>query len=255
MSADKAKTFAALHVKGNPLVLYNIWDAGSAKAVAEAGAPALATGSWSVAAAHGYADGESIPLDLVETVTARITATVDLPLTVDFESGYALDAEAVAANVRRIIKAGAVGINFEDSFDNESRMHSVERQVACIKAIRAMALAEGVPLFINARNDYFLAETNAERHPDLMPDAIARGLAYMEAGADGFFVPGLATENLIAEICGAIALPVNITAMSTAASTETLARLGVARISHGPRPYRKAMAAIKDAAASVYGAA
>ncbi|MBR0556229.1 isocitrate lyase/phosphoenolpyruvate mutase family protein [Ciceribacter sp. L1K23] len=251
MTAEKAKTFSSLHQKGRPLVLYNIWDAGSAKAVADAGAAALATGSWSVAAAHGYADGEAIPLELLETIVSRISATVDLPLSVDFESGYAREADDVAANVRRIVKAGAIGINFEDGI-GENRMHSVERQVACIEAIRAMADAEGVPLFINARTDYFLIEGDPARHADHLADAIDRGRAYAKAGASGFFVPGLSDEGLIAQVCEAVPLPINIMAMTRTPSLSRLGELGVARVSHGPGPYRKAMAAITDAARAVY---
>ncbi|MCL6707463.1 isocitrate lyase/phosphoenolpyruvate mutase family protein [Pseudomonas sp. R2.Fl] len=254
MTAEKAKTFAALHVKGNPLVLYNIWDAGSARAAAEAGAPALATGSWSVAAAQGYADGEAIPLDLLETIVSRITATVDLPLSVDFESGYAPEATQVAANVRRVLKAGGIGINFEDGFE-ESRLHPVERQVACIRAIRAMAESEGVPLFINARTDYFLVEGDPAKHAALVPDAIARGLAYAEAGASSFFVPGLSEEKLIAQVCAAVPLPVNIMAMTRTPPIARMAELGVARVSYGPGPYRKAMAAITEAARPLYAGA
>lgn len=254
MTAEKARAFAALHRKGDPLVLYNIWDAGSARAVAEAGAPALATGSWSVAAAHGFSDGEAIPLDLVETIVARIAASVDLPLTVDFESGYALEADAVAANVRRIVKAGGIGVNFEDGI-GEGRMHGVERQVGCIRAIRAMAEGEGVPLFINARTDHFLIEGDPAKHAALVPDAIARGLAYAEAGASGFFVPGLADEALIGEVCAAVPLPVNIMAMKSTPPAARLAERGVARISHGPGPYRKAMAAITEAARPLYAGA
>ncbi|MEO1611169.1 MAG: isocitrate lyase/phosphoenolpyruvate mutase family protein, partial [Pseudomonadota bacterium] len=112
--SEKAARFAALHREGDPVVLYNIWDAGGAKALAEAGAPAVATGSWSVAAAHGYGDGEAIPLDLVLTIVGRIAATVDIPLTVDFEGAYAVDPSEAAENVRKLIRAGAVGINFED---------------------------------------------------------------------------------------------------------------------------------------------
>lgn len=254
MTAEKANAFAALHVKGNPLVLYNIWDAGSAKAVAEAGAPALATGSWSVAAAQGYADGEAIPLDLLETIVSRITATIDLPLTVDFESGYALDGAQVAADVRRVLKAGGIGINFEDGFE-ESRLHPLERQVACIRAIRAMAESEGIPLFINARTDYFLVEVDPARHAALLPEAITRGLAYAEAGASGFFVPGLSEEKLIEEVCAAVPLPVNIMAMTRTPPIARMAELGVARVSYGPGPYRRAMAAITDTARSVHAGA
>lgn len=252
MTTDKAKAFAALHVKGKPLVLYNIWDAGSAKAVAAAGAPALATGSWSVAAAHGYTDGEAIPLNLVETIVARIAATTDLPLSVDFESGYAADANAVARNVRRMLKAGAVGINFEDGKPDGTGLYAIERQTACIAAIRAVADSEGVPLFINARTDFFLQERDGARHKDLMTEATARAHAYAEAGANGFFVPGLADEGLIGEVCASVLLPVNIMAMGSTPPVPRLAALGVSRVSYGPGPYRQAMAGITNAAKTLY---
>lgn len=252
MTTDKAKAFAALHVKGKPLVLYNIWDAGSAKAVATAGAPALATGSWSVAAAHGYADGEAIPLGLVETIVERIAATTDLPLSVDFESGYATDADTVAQNVRRMLKAGAVGINFEDGKPDGTGLYPVERQTACIAAIRTMADNEGVPFFVNARTDSFLNEGDGTRHRGLMGDAIARAHAYAEAGANGFFVPGLAVEDLIGEVCASVSLPVNIMAMGSTPPVPRLAALGVSRVSYGPGAYRQAMAGITAAAKALY---
>ncbi|NKN37937.1 isocitrate lyase/phosphoenolpyruvate mutase family protein [Agrobacterium sp. a22-2] len=252
MTTDKATAFAALHVKGKPLVLYNIWDAGSAKAVAAAGAPALATGSWSVAAAHGYADGEAIPLGLVETIVARIAATTDLPLSVDFESGYAADADTVAQNVRRMLKAGAIGINFEDGKPDGSGLYPIERQTACIAAIRAVADSEGVPLFINARTDFFLQERDDARHKGLMTEAIGRARAYADAGANGFFVPGLASEELIAEVCASVSLPVNIMAMGSTPPIPRLAELGVSRLSYGPGAYRQAMAGITAAAKALY---
>nr|WP_284739380.1 isocitrate lyase/phosphoenolpyruvate mutase family protein [Rhizobium sp. CG5] len=252
MTTEKAKAFAALHVKGQPLVLYNIWDAGSAMAVAAAGAPALATGSWSVAAAHGYADGEAIPLDLVETIVARIALTTDLPLSVDFESGYATDPDTVAQNVRRMLKAGAIGINFEDGKPDGTGLYPIERQTACIAAIRAMADSEGVPFFINARTDFFLNERDSTRHKDLLGDAMARARAYAAAGANGFFVPGLADDDLIGEVCAAVSLPVNIMAMGSTPPIPRLAELGVARISYGPGAYRTAMAGITAAAKALY---
>ena len=111
---EKAKTFHGLHVKGDPLMLYNIWDAGTAKAVVEAGAKALATGSWSVAEAQGYGDGEAIPLDHVCHNIERILSVSELPLTVDFEGGYARAPEDVAAHVARLMEMGVIGINVED---------------------------------------------------------------------------------------------------------------------------------------------
>src|SRR6202040_2332126 len=111
---EKAKRFAELHVKGAPLLLYNAWDAGSAKSILDAGAKAIATSSWSVAAAQGYGDGEAIPIELAEQIVGRIAATVDIPVTVDFEGGYSEDDGELAANISRLLDLGVTGINFED---------------------------------------------------------------------------------------------------------------------------------------------
>ncbi len=245
---DKTTQFAALHVKGDPVILFNIWDAGSAKAVEAAGAKALATGSWSVAAAQGYADGEEIPLDLYEMIVLRIVANVALPLTVDFEGGYAAAPDAAAANVLRMLRAGAVGINFEDQIIGGDGLFSVADQVARISAIRAMADAQAVPLVINARTDLFLQQPGSDRHEVLLAEAIARAAAYAAAGASSFFVPGLAAPALIEDVCAAVALPVNVMMQPGMASVRELAKLGVGRISHGPGPYRQAMRTLEDAA-------
>lgn len=244
IQADKARDFAKLHVPGTPLLLYNIWDAGSAKAIAEAGAKAVATGSWSVAAAQGYGDGQAIPLDFVLRIVARIAATVDLPVTLDFEGGYAVVPEELAANVAQVITAGAVGINFEDQVVDGAGLHAPDLQCGRIHAIRQAADAAEVPLFINARTDHFLKEKDRDRHKDLMAEAQERAAAYANAGANGFFVPGLVDPDLIATLCEATDLPVNIMMMKGAPAAKDLAGLGVARISHGPGPYFEAMAGL-----------
>src|SRR3977135_4462230 len=112
--SEKAARFAALPVKGAPLFLYNAWDAGSAKSIVEAGAPAIATSSWAVAEAQGYRDGEAIPIEFAEQIVARIAATVDLPVPVDFDVGCSDDDDELASNVARLLDLGVVGINFED---------------------------------------------------------------------------------------------------------------------------------------------
>ena len=244
--AEKARAFADLHRPGDPLLLYNIWDAGGAKAIAEAGARAVATGSWSVAAAQGYPDGQAIPLDLVLTIVARIAATVDVPVTLDFEGGYAEAPDDLAANLARVIAAGAVGINFEDQVVGGAGLHPVAAQGERIAALRGAAETAGLPFFLNARTDLFLKEKDRGRHGDLAAGAIERAAAYAEAGASGFFVPGLVDPDLIGAICEATSLPVNVMMLDGAPSTEALASLGVARISHGPGPYFTAM---KDLAA------
>ena len=237
---QKAQTFKSLHRAGEPLVLYNIWDAGGAKALADAGAKASATGSWSVAAAHGFDDGEGIPLDLVLQIVERIAKSVDLPLTVDFEGGYATEPTNITQNVRQVISAGAVGINFEDQIVGGNGLHPIEQQVARIKAVRQAAIEAEIPLFINARTDVFL-QPDAGDHAKLCDDALAREVAYAEAGADGFFVPGLTDLALIEEICNAAHLPVNVMMMGDLNSIEEVAALGVSRASFGPGPYFAAM--------------
>ena len=248
--ADKARRFKALHIPGNPLVLYNIWDAGSAKTVASAGAQALATGSWSVAAAQGYGDGQAIPLDFALQIITRITESTDLPVSVDFEGGYATAPTDLAANIARVIAAGAIGINFEDQIVGGQGLHAIADQVARIQAIRAAADAAGVPLFINARTDLFLKTQTTQAA--LVVDALTRQTAYAEAGADGFFIPGLGDESLITEICQASSLPVNVMMLGALTSLPTAARAGAARASFGPGPYRVAQEDLKTRAEKLF---
>src|ERR1700719_4786562 len=136
---EKAARFAALHVKGTPVVLYNAWDAGSAKVVFNAGAKAIATSSWSVAAAQGFEDGEELPLAFAEQIVGRIAATVDVPVTVDFEGGYSEDDRQLASNISRLLELCVIGINFEDRVVKGKGLYSIERQAQGIAAIRAAA--------------------------------------------------------------------------------------------------------------------
>lgn len=246
----KAQAFAALHQKGRPLVLYNVWDAGSAKAVADAGAPAVATGSWAVAAAQGFGDGEVMPLQDLLRVVRQIVGAVAAPVSVDFEGGYALAPQDVARNVAGLMAAGAIGLNFEDRSVGGSGLHRIDVQAARIAAIRAVADAKGLPLFINARTDVFFEGSRAAPE-DLMQQVIARAAAYGQAGADGLFVPGLGDLESIAHLCGAVDLPVNVMRMGEAPAVGDLAQAGVARISHGPGPYLAAMEALGRAAGAV----
>ncbi|KQW88501.1 phosphonomutase [Massilia sp. Root418] len=249
MQTTLAQRLAALHIKGNPLVLYNAWDAGSAKAIAEAGAQAIATSSWAVAAAHGYEDGESIPFDLVEKIVGRIAQSVSVPVTVDVEGGYSADPETCAAHVARLIDAGVVGINIEDRVIHGTGLHDIATQSKRIAAIRHMADARGVPLFINARTDVFFG---ADIRPEeALADVRARANAYAKAGASGLFVPGLVDGDMIAKVCAATPLPVNVMTMPGLPAAASLAAAGVARISHGPGSYLHAMGAIRQMAESV----
>jgi 2-methylisocitrate lyase-like PEP mutase family enzyme len=243
--SDKAKAFAALHQPGNPVVIYNIWDAGGAQALESAGAKAVATGSASVAGAQGYADGQAIPLDLLLTLVERITAGVALPVSVDFEGGYATDPANLTKNIARLIAAGAIGLNFEDQIVGGNGLYSTADQAKRIAAVRQAGDGAGVPIFINARTDLFL-KAPAEGHAALIGDALARGQAYAAAGASGFFVPGLVDPALIAAVVASSTLPVNVMMSPSAPPPKVLAGLGVARLSHGPFPWRAQMAALAD---------
>lgn len=246
---ERAQRLASLHVKGNPLVLPNAWDAGSAKAIASTGSAVIATSSWAVAAAHGYEDGESIPLAFVEQIAARIVGAVEVPVTVDVEGGYSDDPNACAENVARLVDHGVAGINFEDRIVSGAGLYGIEAQSKRIAAIRRMAEARGIPLFINARTDLFFGAGVAPM--DGLAEARERAKAYAEAGASGFFVPGLVDLDVIAALCDKIALPLNVMTMPGLPDVRALANVGVARISHGPGPYLRAMEAVRVAAQEI----
>ncbi|WP_119270812.1 isocitrate lyase/PEP mutase family protein [Taklimakanibacter deserti] len=244
----KAEEFHALHRAGNPLILFNIWDAGSAKAVAAAGARALATGSWSVANAQGFADGEHLPLAVAIDNLRRIVKVTDLPVTVDLESGYGDTPAKVGETIGMAIEAGAIGCNLEDSFPADGTLRPATDQVERIRAARRAADAAHLPFFINARTDIFF-QHEPEAHDDAMIDAaLERGRAYAQAGASGLFAPGLDKIALIERLAKTSSLPLNIMVGTTTPSRDELAHAGVARLSHGPGPYLLAMKALEDAA-------
>ncbi|OMF28925.1 isocitrate lyase/phosphoenolpyruvate mutase family protein [Paenibacillus sp. FSL H8-0259] len=244
---EQARKLHELHRSGSPLVLVNAWDAGSAQIIQGAGGQVIATGSWSVAAAHGYDDGEKLPFELVLSNLQRISNSVDLPITIDIEGGYGPSPEIIKNNVLKIIGCGAVGVNLEDRKIHEPGLHSIEEQVLRIAAVREAAEEASIPLFINARTDIFL-QTAAHEHDETHLEAtLQRAHAYAEAGAHGFFMPGLCNEMLIEKLCQESSLPVNVMISPDSPPLQKLASLGVARISYGPRPYLILMDALKQA--------
>ena len=246
MSPDeKASAFAALHVPGDPLILFNIWDAGSAQAVARAGAKAIASGSASVAGTFGVPDGEDVSLEDALANAARIVASVDLPVTIDFEGGYAVEAAQAAENLARLAATGAVGCNFEDQVVGGEGMHPIELQARRIAAVRQ---AVGAAFFINARTDYFLQAKPADHDGALADAAIERVKAYADAGASGFFIPGLTDLVLVERIVRASALPVNAMTWAGAPTRDHWANTGIARISYGPGPFRQMQKWLEEAA-------
>jgi len=243
---DRARAFHALHHGGRILVLPNAWDAASARIFELAGAPAVATTSSGLAASLGYPDGERIPCELVLGAVRRITATVAIPLSVDFERGYAESPAQVAANVQAVIDAGAVGINLEDG------MQDPRLVVEKMAAIRALPAARELGFFVNARTDVFLR--GKESAAEQLAEAIRRLQAYEAAGADGLFAPGLAGPDAIAQVVAAVHLPLNVMAFAGVPPAKELERLGVARVSVGAGPMRATLALTRRIATELLGA-
>lgn len=246
---SKIEQFTRYHIPGDPLVLFNIWDAGSAKAVAEAGALAIATGSYGVAEAQGFKDGEAFTLDLALTNLERIIGVTELPVTLDMESGYGATPEEVGRSVAAAHAAGAVGINLEDRMPGMAELTPIAEQARRITA----AAASG--LFVNARCDVFRGKAADSHGPELTEQVLERARAYADAGASGLFVPFTTNRGCIADICERSPLPVNIIWTPASAggfsNRDELAGLGVARISHGHRPWAAAMDWLAAAAKTV----
>ena len=244
----KFETFAALHVPGDPVVLYNIWDVGSALAVVAAGANALATGSHPVGDAQGFGDAHQVPIDYALDNARRIVAAVELPVSVDFEGAYSADPETGAANVARLKATGAVGCNFEDQVVGGEGINPLELQIRRIAAIRRVV---GDDFFLNARTDLLI---KAKAIDDaLISEVITRGKAFADAGASGFFVPRIADPRHIERVVREVPLPLNAIAFPGAPPKAEWAAAGVARISHGPFPHKALMAQLTEAARAAIG--
>jgi 2-methylisocitrate lyase-like PEP mutase family enzyme len=242
----KVEQFRALHIPGKPFVLFNIWDAGGAKAVAAGGAKAIATSSWSVANANGFSDGEQIPLTLAIENLRRIVEATDLPVTIDLESGYGDSPEVVGETIGLAIITGGAGCNLEDSFPANGKLRKTSDQVDRIRWTRQTADAAGIPFFINARTDVFFQRPPAEHNDAMVTEAIERARAYAQAGADGIFAPGLVDLTLISRLAEASPLPLNIMVGDGASPLRVLAEHGVARVSYGPGPYLLAMKSLEE---------
>ncbi|MFJ9611893.1 isocitrate lyase/phosphoenolpyruvate mutase family protein [Kitasatospora sp. NPDC101176] len=242
---EKARLLRELHRPGDPLVLANAWDAASARLVAAAGARAVATASAGVCWSLGSPDGGGADRDEVLARTAQVVRAVGLPVTADLEAGYAETAAGVGGSVTALLATGAVGVNLED--EERTAEDAAER----IAAARAAADAAGVPAFVNARTDVFLRGLGAPE--GRLDEAVRRLRAYVAAGADGVFVPGVADRATIAALVAAVPAPLNVLAGPGSPSVAELAELGVARISLGPGLFKAAYAAVRRAAEEVYG--
>jgi 2-methylisocitrate lyase-like PEP mutase family enzyme len=251
---SKAEIFRDLHRPGRPLLLVNGWDVASIRAIAAAGLPAAATSSFAMAASLGFADGEAVPRDLMIGLAGRIAAAIEVPLTVDIEAGYGATPEAAAATVAGLLRAGVVGINLEDGLVAGRRLLADPAAHADkIQAIRETAWQASVALFINARIDTYLLGDDDDETARLS-ETLSRAELYLEAGADGIFVPGATAPGVIAALVEGIAAPLNIMATQQSPSLRRLTELGVARISLGAWPLMATLGQLRRNAAEILDA-
>jgi 2-methylisocitrate lyase-like PEP mutase family enzyme len=248
MLQERCDRLRALHIPGTPLVLPNAWDVPSARAVVAAGFPVVATTSGGVAEALGYEDEERAPAGEMFAAAARIARSVDVPVTVDAESGYGLRPDELVAT---LLDAGVAGCNLEDTDHMAGGLTEPSRHADRLAAIRRAATARGYGLVINARVDVFLADYG-ERPEEHLDEGISRALAYLDAGADCVYPIFLHEERAIARFVEAAAGPVNILGPQ-APPISRLAALGVARVSYGSAIQRRLLQDLATILAEIRG--
>lgn len=234
----RAIRFGELHQRPRILVLPNAWDAASARIFERAGLPAIATTSAGIAFSHGLPDGELIGRAAMLEAVGRIVAAVSVPVTADMVSGFGQTSQDMAETVRAVLKAGAIGMNIEDSA--EANLMDVALQTEKIHAIRAAAASAGIPLVINARTDVYLREVGEPG--SRFEHAVRRANAYRKAGADCLFVPGVRDAETIRRLTSSIDGPVNVLAQPGTPPVAELERLGVRRVTVGSGPMRATLA-------------
>lgn len=246
MTADlkaHADRLRELHHLDEMLVLPNVWDAASAKIVAEAGFPAVATASAAISEMLGYPDGEGAPWQEMFAAAGRVARAVPVPVTVDAEAGYGMEPREL---VDRLLEIGAVGCNLEDSDPRAGDLVDAGAQAKRLAAIRSAAESAGVPIVINARVDTFLP-TSGVPEEERVDEAVRRGRLYLGAGADCIYPIGVGDERDIARLVAEVPGPINGNTRPGGPDLAKLRELGVRRVSYGPRLYREALANLKAA--------
>lgn len=242
-TAAKADLLRSLHIPGDPLIVTNVWDAVTARIVAGApGVKAIASASHAVSFAHGVADGEGLSIEQALEAARLIVNAVELPVSIDFERGYATDAASVGRNIARLIDAGAAGLNLEDSTgDSASPLFPIDLATDRVAAVRAAADEAGVPLVLNARADALVRGGSWDEFID-------RANAYLGAGADVIFALGLGDEDKVARAIDQINGKVSVVSNPGSVPLKRLAELGVSRVSFGPGTLGLTLAHLQAAA-------
>src|SRR3954454_17797626 len=242
----------SLHRPGAPLLLPNVWDVATARAVVLAGFPVVATTSGGVAAALGYEDHEGAPAGEMLAAAARIARSVEVPVTVDAEAGYGMEPAELVAALRT---AGAAGCNLEDTDHAAGSLRDLDRNAGWLRAVRRAASEDGYRLVINARVDVyvgpFLAGAGPQTQDELLPEAVRRANAYLEAGADCVYPIALWEADALRRFTTEVHGPVNVLRLPQTPSLAELAELGVARVSWASLLHRHAMARFSARRASL----
>lgn len=241
--AQKAELFRKMHHGPRMLVLSNAWDVVSARILEECGHPAIATSSAAVAFSRGYPDGQRISRDEMLDVVGRIARAARVPVTADLEAGYGTTPKDMSDTTKAAIEVGAIGMNLEDSGDDESSLVDLILQSEKIRAIRETADSLGVPFVLNARTDVYLASIGPEA--TRFERTVERLRAYRDAGADCLFAPGLHEKETISNLVKAVAAPVNILVTPQCPSLTELEKMGVARVSAGSTVMRAALRVVE----------
>lgn len=246
--SQKADFFRQQHHQNTLLLLPNVWDILTARLMVSAGFQSLATASFSVAATNGYQDGEKIPFDRLIEVVARIAGGVDVPVSVDFERGYASDLSSLGDNIKRLVEAGAIGVNIEDRSPDGKGLITAEAHCKKIETIREAGIKSGVNIVINARTDAYLLKLNEH----YLAETIERGKAYQKAGADCFYPVAMDNYSDIERVVGEVSLPMNVLLTKPVADLGKLEKLGVKRVSLGPGTLRYVVTKLKTMAAALH---
>ena len=239
-----AKSFYQLHKQQSTFVLPNAWDVISAKMFEECGFKAIGTTSAGIAASLGYPDGQNIPFEKMMEVIKAIVDSVNIPVSVDMEAGYGKSIEEVLKNVKQVIAIGAVGINIEDGTgEHDNPISDISLQKEKISAIKHLSESLDSSLFINARTDLYwlnIGDTSTRFHA-----LLKRVKAYVDAGADCIFIPGLSNEEMIQELRKNISSPINLLVNAATPNVETLSKIGIERLSCGSAPFRATVTLLK----------
>jgi 2-methylisocitrate lyase-like PEP mutase family enzyme len=245
--ASRANQFREQHSGPQLLILPNIWDALGARLMEKIGYPSVATASVATALVNGYLDGEKIPFRCLLDIVQSISSSVQLPLTVDIERGFADNIKQLQENIRLLIEHGAIGINIEDSRPDHKSLCPIKEQCLKIEAIREASIQCGVPLVINARTDVFLTELSSPA----LEEGIERGRAYKTAGADCIYPVTINNYEAIANFVQEVGTAVNILLMKSIPDLRKLREIGVARVSLGPNLLTQVLVTMQEIAAGL----